>query len=205
MSSKYCATYYTNFQVEISNDKTICTFTVSSGNGGEGEPRADLNRWKMLQSIRKIKILYIRACTKWPNHWASIFSKVAEMVEKGFPGGEPRSPLPVLWLPEDQKGENSLQISLKFAPKFRINDIPGLVQIMARRRPGDKPLSEPMVFSLPTHICITRPQWVWNLFSWRKVIPQVIPWLLMICRGQVNRLSAAMILIEFSRIFHFHH
>ena len=31
---------------------------------------------------------------------------------------------------------------------------------MAWHRPGDKPLSEPMVVRLPTHICITRPQWV---------------------------------------------
>ena len=31
---------------------------------------------------------------------------------------------------------------------------------MAWRRAGDKPLSEPMMFSLPTHICVTRPQWV---------------------------------------------
>ena len=29
---------------------------------------------------------------------------------------------------------------------------------MAWRRPGDKPLSEPMVVSLLTHICVTRPQ-----------------------------------------------
>ena len=35
-----------------------------------------------------------------------------------------------------------------------------LVQIMAWRRPGDKPLSEPMMVSLPTHVCVTRPQWV---------------------------------------------
>ena len=31
---------------------------------------------------------------------------------------------------------------------------------MAWRRPGDKPLSEAMMVSLLTHICITRPQWV---------------------------------------------
>ena len=31
---------------------------------------------------------------------------------------------------------------------------------MAWRRPGDKPLSEPMLVSLLTHICVTRPQWV---------------------------------------------
>ena len=31
---------------------------------------------------------------------------------------------------------------------------------MTWRRPGDKPLSEPMMVSLLTHICITRPQWI---------------------------------------------
>ena len=31
---------------------------------------------------------------------------------------------------------------------------------MAWRRPRDKPLSEPMMVSLLTHICVTRPQWV---------------------------------------------
>ena len=56
---------------------------------------------------------------------------------------------------------------------------------MAWCRPGDKPLSEPMTDRLPTHICVTRPQWVtidsddnatvmacaniviWLLFSWK--------------------------------------
>ena len=54
----------------------------------------------------------------------------------------------------------SIIISLKFVPKGPINNIPALVQIMAWRRPGDKPLSEPMMVRLPTHICVTRPQWV---------------------------------------------
>ena len=54
----------------------------------------------------------------------------------------------------------SIKISLKFVPKGSINNIPALVQIMAWRRLGDKPLSEPMMVSLPTHICVTRPQWV---------------------------------------------
>ena len=53
-----------------------------------------------------------------------------------------------------------IEISLKFVPKGPINNIPALVQIMAWRRPGDKPLSEPMMVCLPTHICVTRPQWV---------------------------------------------
>ena len=114
----------------------------------------------------------------------------------------------------------SIKISLKFVPKGQINNFSALVQIMAWRRPGDKPLSEPMTeftnaymhhfsntfsrmkmyefqlrfhwslflrvkltifqhwfrlwlgdvqatshylnqwLSLPTHICITQPQWV---------------------------------------------
>ena len=54
----------------------------------------------------------------------------------------------------------SLKISLKFVTKVQINNIPSLVQIMAWRRPGDKPLSEPMMVSLLTHICVTRSQWV---------------------------------------------
>ena len=51
-------------------------------------------------------------------------------------------------------------ISLTFVPKGPINNIQALVQIMAWRRLGDKPLSEPMLVSLLTYICVTRPQWV---------------------------------------------
>ena len=56
-----------------------------------------------------------------------------------------------------------IKISLKLVPKCQINNIPSLFQIMAWRRPGDKPLSEAMMVSLLTHICVTRPQWV-NVF-----------------------------------------
>ena len=58
---------------------------------------------------------------------------------------------------------HSIKISLKFVPKIPINNITALVQIMAWRRPGDKPLSEPMMVVLPTHICVTRPHWVKTL------------------------------------------
>ena len=54
----------------------------------------------------------------------------------------------------------SLKISLKLVPNGPISNIPALVQIMAWLLLGDKPLSEPMMFSLLTHICVTRPQWV---------------------------------------------
>ena len=57
-----------------------------------------------------------------------------------------------------------IKISPKFVPKGPINNIPALVQIMASRRPCDKPLSEPMMVRLTTHICVTRPQWV-NMFK----------------------------------------
>ena len=57
-----------------------------------------------------------------------------------------------VWIP--------IKISLKFIPKGPINNNPALVQIMVWRRPGAKPLSEPMMGSLLTHICVTRPQWV---------------------------------------------
>ena len=52
----------------------------------------------------------------------------------------------------------SIKISLKFVPKGSINNNTALVQIMAWRRSGDKPLSEPMMVSLLTHICVTRSQ-----------------------------------------------
>ena len=49
-----------------------------------------------------------------------------------------------------------IKISLKFVPKVPINNIPALIQIMALRRPGDKPLSEAMMVCLLTHICVTK-------------------------------------------------
>ena len=54
----------------------------------------------------------------------------------------------------------SIKIPLKFVPKGPINNIPALVQIMAWLCSGGKPLSEPMMVSLPTHLCVTSPQWV---------------------------------------------
>ena len=53
-----------------------------------------------------------------------------------------------------------IETPLKFVPKAPINNIPALVKIMAWRRPGGKPLSEPMMVRLPTHICVFQPQWV---------------------------------------------
>ena len=67
----------------------------------------------------------------------------------------------------DENVRISIKISLKFVPKGQINNIPALVQIMVWRRPGDKPLSEPMMVSLLTNTCVTRPQWV-NTYRQRQ-------------------------------------
>ena len=65
----------------------------------------------------------------------------------------------------------SINISLKFVPEGQINNIPILVQIMAWRRSGNKPLSEPMMFSLLRNIFVTRPQWVIWMHIWKKYGP----------------------------------
>ena len=61
-----------------------------------------------------------------------------------------------VWIP--------IKIPLKFVPKGPINNTPALFQIMAWRQPGDKPLSETMMVTLLTHICVTRPQWINNIW-----------------------------------------
>ena len=70
----------------------------------------------------------------------------------------------------------SIKISLNFVPKRPINNIPALVQIMAWRRPGDKPLSESTMVSL-----LTRPQCVnqslcTGIFPDKLKRAKVIPW-----------------------------
>ena len=49
-----------------------------------------------------------------------------------------------------------IEISLKCVVKGPIDNKPALIQIMACRQTGDKPLSEPMVAqSLDTHMCLS--------------------------------------------------
>ena len=51
-----------------------------------------------------------------------------------------------------------ITILMKYIRNGPINNIPALVQMMAWRRPGDKPLSEPVMVSWLTHICVTQSQ-----------------------------------------------
>ena len=53
-----------------------------------------------------------------------------------------------------------IKFSLKYVRRGPIDNHRALDQIMAWRQSGDKPSSEPMMISLPTHIYVTRPQWV---------------------------------------------
>ena len=94
-----------------------------------------------------------------------------------------------------------IKISLNFVPKCPINNIPALVQIMICCRPGDKPLSEPIMVSLLMLISITRPHWInvhyisnihlisfpdrfslfkgYSLYTWLLVLTQAIVGLIM--------------------------
>ena len=82
----------------------------------------------------------------------------------------------------------SIIMSPKFVPKGPVNNIPALVEIMDWCQPGIKPLSEPMMVKLPTHVFIIWPQWVkfrlkslqimsrrltwvWNMTHFRKKQP----------------------------------
>ena len=73
----------------------------------------------------------------------------------------------------------SITISPKFVPKGLINNIPAMVQIKVWRRPGDKPLSEPLMIILPMHICVTRPQWVYSvLHLFSELSGTALPWVM---------------------------
>ena len=76
----------------------------------------------------------------------------------------------------------SIKISLKFVHKGPINNIP-----------GDRPLSEPIMVSLVTHICVNRPQWVNTLGPERNGFPEDI------FKG-IFWMKMFIILIKFHRI-----
>ena len=73
------------------------------------------------------------------------------------------------WIFFDKNAWISIKISLKFVHRGPMNNILVLVQIMAWRRPGGKPLSEPMMVRLLLHICITLPQWVKHNIIFQKL------------------------------------
>ena len=60
-----------------------------------------------------------------------------------------------------------IHISQKFFPKGTIDNKWALLQGMAWRRIGDKPLPEPMLIQFTRHICGTKGRWVNSLASGR--------------------------------------
>ena len=96
------------------------------------------------------------SCCRWFTFWFLRFLNTLRPRQTGrhFPDDI------LKWIFLNENIWISIKISLKFVPRGSINNIPALVRIMAWHRPGNKPLSEPMVVRLLTHICVTRPQWV---------------------------------------------
>ena len=81
-----------------------------------------------------------QSCACFLTHWG--WDKIAAIFQTTFSNEFSWMKVYKFWL----------KISLRFVPKGPINNIPALFQIMALHRPGDKPLSEPMMVSLLTHI-----------------------------------------------------
>ena len=99
----------------------------------------------------------------------------------------------------------AIKISLKFVPEGPNSNIPAMVQIIAWRRPGDKPLSEPVVVCLLTHICVTRTQWVKTRICRSHVQSSLYP--MPRTRFSLNKTSNSHFVKTsmwylFSRIFH---
>ena len=101
----------------------------------------------------KKKNLHIEAQTKWP----------------------PFSRRHFQWIFLNENVSSLIKISLKFVPKGPIHNIPTLVQIMAWRRPGDKPLSQPMMVCLLTHISSDLNELILNLCDDVLIKGQSIP------------------------------
>ena len=124
----------------------------------------------------KIKIKYPFYCMRGILYWILIYTRVGGAGYSVISGNTLKPRQNGRHIPDDifkciflnEYVWIRIEISLKFVPKGPTNNIPALVQVMAWLRPGDKPLSESMMVSLPTHICVTRPQWVNSLASGRS-------------------------------------
>ena len=92
-----------------------------------------------------------------------------------------------------------IKISLKFVPRGPINNIPALVQIMAWCQPSDKPLSESMMVSVPTYVCVTRPQWIKEHFHFAFLVKinNAIPTMLQYCYMSIHLVDTMYSFIVF--------
>ena len=110
--------------------------------------------------LRKMTAIYRERTVPWyifiPWHWIFIWCHLSYLTKSSIRALYDRDNMATI----SQTTLSNAFSWIKFVPKGPINNIPALVQIMAWRPPGDKQLSEAMMISLLTHICVTRPQWV---------------------------------------------
>ena len=97
----------------------------------------DAGEWPCFEAVVSVLVLPVNSSRPRQNrrHFADDVFKCNFLIEN-------------VWIP--------IKIWLTFVPQGQINNIPALVQIMAWRRS--------MMISLLTHIYVTRPQWVKNLY-----------------------------------------
>ena len=91
-------------------------------------------------------------------HWAQ--NKMVVIFHTKSFNGFSRMKMDALWF----------KFSLKFVSRGLVENNSALVQIMTLHRPGDKPLSEPMMVSLLMHKCVTQPQWDKGYFTGTRAI-----------------------------------
>ena len=140
--------YELTFQVNIKNDK------------GFGNIVKEL-LLKFQGGMMRVKLPILRLCTL--KRW--LFIRPLNPLRPRQDGR--RFPGDILkWIFLNENAWISIKISLKFVPMCQIYNIPELVQILAWRRPGDKPLSEQMMVILLMHLCVIRPQWVKQCKPW---------------------------------------
>ena len=136
-------------------------------------------KWKWILLNTQKHNLDIQSISWWNNTWAysmgytatAVPLKLTDITANLFntlrPGQNGRHfPDDIfMWIFLNENVWISNNVSLKFVPKDPMNNIPSLVQIMAWRQPGNKPLSELMMVTLLTPIYVTQPQWVKLFFS----------------------------------------
>ena len=93
-----------------------------------------------------------------------------------------------------------IKISLKFVPRGPIKNILVLVQLMAWRRPGDMPLSWPMMVRLPTHICVTRLSLALALTLYSNHKPQTKIWISLFVKNGWKRENSLLLYICYGLI-----
>ena len=103
-----------------------------------------------------VRALKIKSYEKYEITWIGMedvvgWSEFVQLIDRCFNTlrlrkNGPHSPDDISkWIFLNENARISINISLKFAPRGLINNIPSLVQIMAWCRSGDKSLSEPMM------------------------------------------------------------